>query len=228
MSQRRESANPPARAGPLTAATMGRRHSPIASKATVLVSTSFLRWSRSPPNWSVSIPEQKAGPAPVSTMQPTSVSSERRLKASAISKRSSIERAFRLSGRRSVTTATSPRRSIESRPCPCATGGPYPAPPHAGNESGVYASGGAALVLPSARGARGPRDADLGLTGPGPMEADLRLETGAAGTLRDRYSSARADRHTRPFHRHDHAQTRAATGGKIARYRLAAFARSNA
>ena len=72
-SQSSESAKPPASAGPLTAATTGRRQSPTAWKATVLVSTSRSRLSRSPPNWLVSMPEQKALPAPVSTTQPTVV-----------------------------------------------------------------------------------------------------------------------------------------------------------
>ena len=56
-----ERAKPPASAGPLTAATTGRRQLPTAWKARVLVSTRRSRLSRSPPNWLVSIPEQNAG-----------------------------------------------------------------------------------------------------------------------------------------------------------------------
>ena len=56
---------PPASAGPLTAAITGTGTLPIASKQARLLSTSARRFSASPPNWVVSIPEQKAGGAPV-------------------------------------------------------------------------------------------------------------------------------------------------------------------
>ena len=99
MSQSSARANPPARAGPLTAATTGRGQEPIASKAPVEVSTSLRLWSASPPNSVTSMPAQKAGAAPVRTMQPTSRSSPSAPKASANSTRRSIESAFRFSGR---------------------------------------------------------------------------------------------------------------------------------
>ncbi len=82
----------------------------------MLVSTSCSRWGRSPPNWVTSMPEQKAGGAPVSITLPTFSSSPSAANASASSIRRSIERALRFSGRCSVTTATSSCRSSESRP----------------------------------------------------------------------------------------------------------------
>ena len=97
-SQSRASAKP-ARAGPLTAATTGFGQLPTARKQATLVSTSRSLCARSPPNWVTSIPEQKAGPAPVRTIAPTSRSSPREPKDSASSTRRSIERAFRFSGR---------------------------------------------------------------------------------------------------------------------------------
>src|SRR3954469_10313641 len=115
-SQSRASAKPPASAAPLTAATTGRAQLATARKQPMLVSTRRSRCSRSPPNWVVSIPEQKAGGAPVSTTAPTPGSSPSDPKHSASSTRRSIERALRFSGRCRVTTATSSRRSRESRP----------------------------------------------------------------------------------------------------------------
>src|SRR5204863_230895 len=85
-------------------------------------STSRRRWSRSPPNWVVSIPEQNADPAPVRTTQPTRGSVPTSSKARPSSSRSSIESAFRFSGRRRVRSATSPLRSTESTPLTTATG----------------------------------------------------------------------------------------------------------
>src|SRR5829696_6850713 len=115
-SQRSASANPPASAGPLTAAITGFGQLATARKLPMLVSTSRSLCARSPPNSLVSIPEQKAGGAPVSTIAPTSGSSPSEPNDSASSTRRSVESAFRFSGRCSVTTATSSRRSNERRP----------------------------------------------------------------------------------------------------------------
>ena len=100
----------------MTAAITGLAQLATARKQPMLVSTSRSRCSRSPPNCVVSIPEQNAGGAPVSTTAPTPGSSPSDPKHSDSSTRRSIERAFRFSGRCSVTTATSSRRSRESRP----------------------------------------------------------------------------------------------------------------
>src|SRR3954452_5890808 len=62
----------------------------------------------------MSMPEQKAVPAPVSTTQWTSSSPARSAIAAASALRSSIESALRFSGRLSVTVATAPSRSIRS------------------------------------------------------------------------------------------------------------------
>ena len=68
------------------------------------------------PELPVSMPEQKALPAPVSTMHATESSPARCVNASASSTRRSIDSALRLSGRCNVTSATAPRGSIVNRP----------------------------------------------------------------------------------------------------------------
>src|SRR5436190_10628644 len=212
-SQSSARANPPASAGPLTAATIGRRQLPTASKATVLVSTSRLRCSRSPPNCDVSMPEQKAVPAPVSTTQPTPSSRERCPKAFASSCRSSIESAFRFSGRRRVTTATSSWRSSESTPdtertlprtCACVQ---------------RRRSGGVSKVL-----ARRTDEVPVRLVGygrPGGRRArteapDLGLDALHTGALRDRQTRVGANGHRRPAYRHGQGENRGAGGRKRA------------
>ena len=123
-SQSSARAKPPAIAGPFTAATIGRRQLPTASNASGagLDELSAVLEGRRRIG-SCPFPEQNALPAPVSTMHPTvpvlAIGGERVGELEP----SSIESAFRFSGRRSVTSATSSWRSIDSSP---ATAGCYP------------------------------------------------------------------------------------------------------
>ena len=70
-SQYSANTKPPAIAGPLIAPTRGLGKRATVPNAAMLDSTSRSRFARSPPNCVMSIPEQKAVPAPVRTAQPT-------------------------------------------------------------------------------------------------------------------------------------------------------------